>query len=108
MSFFLGLLSSGIVLGSIYALVAFGFVMIFKCSQVFNISQGGLVLIGGYVGWWLLVPLHLPVWLSFMIAIVIAGFVGILIERLALRPLIGQPLVSQTMVTTAVLSKLVF
>jgi len=102
-SFFLQLLVSGLALGFIYAVITMGFVLIYKCSRVFNIAHGGLVLIGGYLGWSTLVQLHFPLWLTFLVAIAIAAIIGYVIERFTLRPLIGQPLLAQIMVTIALL-----
>jgi branched-chain amino acid transport system permease protein len=101
MTFFLQLLVTGFSLGMIYALIAIGFVIILKCSEAFNIAQGHFVMIGGYLGFTLLVPLGLPVWAAFTLAIIIAIIMGLLIERLTLRPLIGQPVLAVVMMTIA-------
>jgi branched-chain amino acid transport system permease protein len=104
MNFFLQLVVTGISLGMIYALVALGFVIILKCSNAFNIAQGQIVMLGGYLGYTLLVTLHLPVWLSIIAAIAIAIIMGLIIERLALRPLVGQPVLAVVMMTVALAS----
>jgi branched-chain amino acid transport system permease protein len=101
MSFFLQLVISGFALGMVYALVALGFVLILKCSNVFNIAQGHFVMIGGYIGYTFLVTFSLPVWASLLLSIVVAILMGLLIERLALRPLVGQPLLAAVMMTLA-------
>ena len=101
MTFFLQLVLTGFALGMIYALIAIGFVIILKCSEVFNIAQGHFVLIGGYLGYTFLVPLGLPIWAALGMAIVTAIFMGLAIERLALRPLVGQPVLAVVMVTIA-------
>jgi branched-chain amino acid transport system permease protein len=85
----------------IYALVAIGFVIILKCSDAFNIAQGHFVLIGGYLGYTFLVMFGLPIWASLLLAIGVAILMGIVIERLAVRPLIGQPEVAVVMMTIA-------
>ena len=85
----------------VYALIAIGFVIILKCSEVFNIAQGHFVLIGGYLGWTFLVPLNLPAWAALLAAIAVAIVMGLLIERLMLRPLIGQPVLAVVMMTIA-------
>jgi branched-chain amino acid transport system permease protein len=85
----------------IYALVAIGFVIILKCSEVFNIAQGHFVLIGGYLGYTFLVPLGLPIWAALGMAIVTAIIMGLAIERLTLRPLLGEPVLAVVMVTIA-------
>ena len=94
MTFFLQLVVTGFSLGMVYALVAIGFVIILKCSEAFNIAQGHIVLIGGYLGYTFLVPLGLPVWASLLLAIGVAIIMGLLIERLTLRPLVGQPVLA--------------
>jgi branched-chain amino acid transport system permease protein len=85
----------------IYALIAIGFVIILKCSEVFNIAQGHFVLIGGYLGYTFLVTLSLPIWAALGLAIATAVVMGLLIERLTLRPLVGQPILATIMVTIA-------
>jgi branched-chain amino acid transport system permease protein len=101
MIFFLQLVVTGFALGMVYALVAIGFVIILKCSEVFNIAQGHFVMIGGYLGYTFLVMFGLPVWASLLLAIVVAIILGLLIERLTLRPLVGQPVLAVVMMTIA-------
>ena len=101
MTFFLQLVLTGFALGMIYALIAIGFVIILKCSEVFNIAQGHFVLIGGYLGYTFLVPLGLPIWAALGMAIATAIIMGLAIERFALRPLLGEPVLAVVMVTIA-------
>jgi branched-chain amino acid transport system permease protein len=101
MTFFLQLVLTGFALGMIYALIAIGFVIILKCSEVFNIAQGHFVLIGGYLGYTFLVPLGLPIWAALGMAIATAIIMGLAIERLILRPLLGEPVLAVVMVTIA-------
>jgi branched-chain amino acid transport system permease protein len=101
MTFFLQLVVSGFALGMVYALIAIGFVIILKCSKAFNIAQGHFVMIGGYLGFTFLVTFHLPVWASLLAAIAVAIVMGLLIERLTLRPLVGQPVLAVIMMTIA-------
>ena len=101
MTFFLQLVIAGISLGMIYALIALGFVIILKCSAAFNIAQGHFVMLGGYLGFTFLVTYHWPIWLSIILAIAIAVVMGLIIERLALRPLLGQPVLAVVMMTVA-------
>jgi branched-chain amino acid transport system permease protein len=101
MTYFLQLVVTGFSLGMVYALVAIGFVIILKCSEAFNIAQGHFVLIGGYLGYTFLVPLGLPIWASLLLAIAVAIIMGLLIERLTLRPLVGQPVLAVIMMTIA-------
>jgi branched-chain amino acid transport system permease protein len=106
MNFFLQLVVTGFALGMIYALIAIGFVIILKCSEAFNIAQGHFVMIGGYLGYSFLVFFHLPIWISLLLAIVTAVIMGLLIERLTLRPLVGQPVLAVVMMTIALASVL--
>jgi branched-chain amino acid transport system permease protein len=101
MSFFLQLVITGFALGMVYALIAIGFVIILKCSDAFNIAQGHFVMIGGYLGFTFLVTFGLPLWASLAAAIAVAIVMGLLIERLTLRPLIGQPVLAVVMMTIA-------
>ena len=101
MTFFLQLIITGFSLGMVYALIAIGFVIILKCSKAFNIAQGQFVMIGGYLGYTFLVTLHLPVWAAILAAIMGAIIMGLLVERLALRPLVGQSVLAIIMMTIA-------
>jgi branched-chain amino acid transport system permease protein len=106
MNFFLQLVVTGFALGMVYALIAIGFVIILKCSEAFNIAQGHFVMIGGYLGYTFLVFFHLPIGISLLLAIVTAVIMGLLIERLTLRPLVGQPVLAVVMMTIALASVL--
>jgi len=101
MSFFLQLVVTGFALGMVYALIAIGFVIILKCSDAFNIAQGHFVMIGGYLGFTFLVTFGLPIWASLLLAVLVAIVMGLSIERLALRPLVGQPVLAVIMMTIA-------
>ena len=101
MTFLLQLVVTGFSLGMVYALVAIGFVIIIKCSNAFNIAQGHFVLIGGYLGYTFLVPFGLPIWASLLLAIGVAIVLGLLIERLTLRPLVGHSELAIIMMTIA-------
>jgi branched-chain amino acid transport system permease protein len=101
MTFLLQLVITGFALGMVYALIAIGFVIILKCSEAFNIAQGHFVMIGGYLGYTFLVTFGLPIWASLLLAIVTAIIMGLVIERLALRPLVGQPVLAVVMMTIA-------
>jgi branched-chain amino acid transport system permease protein len=96
---FLQLVISGLLVGSVYAIVALGFVLIYKASGVLNFAQGEFLLFSSFFLWTMLVPLHLPIVLSFFLTTVFAIFLGLVVERLSLRPLIGQPIISLLMVT---------
>ena len=99
MQYFIQLIVTGLVLGSVYAMVALGFVLIYKSSSVINFAQGELVLIGAYMALWLTVSLHIPFLISFILTLIFAVLLGFAIERLFLRPMIGEPILSVIMLT---------
>jgi len=90
---------TGITTGMIYALIALGFALIWKSSGVANLALGQLVLISSWFTYGMLVQLRLPLPAGMLLTIAFAVLLGWLIERLALRPLIGQPILSLIAVT---------
>ncbi len=96
------LIVSGLVLGGIYALIALGYVIIYKATSVVNFAQGEAVMIGAYIGLTVYSVLQWPVPLVFAITIVIAGALGIVIERVAYRGLLTAPVISLIIATLAV------
>jgi branched-chain amino acid transport system permease protein len=99
MDFFLQLLVNGISLGLLYALSALGFVMIFKSSSVLNLAHGELLAIGAFVFLVFTAWAHLPVIIAFALTLIGTFFFGFLVERLFLRPLIGEKLIEVIMMT---------
>jgi len=97
--FLLQLVLNGVVTGSIYSLVALGFVVIYKSTGVLNFAQGEFMMLGAYVCLALAVEYHLPFAAAFGVTIVFMAVLGILTERLVLRPMIGEPIISLIMVT---------
>ncbi len=90
---------TGLTTGMIYALIALGFALIWKSSGVANLALGQLVLISSWFTYGMLVQLKMPFLIGMLLTIVFAILLGWLIERLALRPLIGQPILSLIAVT---------
>ncbi len=95
MQFFL----SGLSMGSIYALVALGFVLIYKSTSILNLAQGEFLMVGAYICLSLTLDYGLNFFTSFMITMVFSVLLGLLVERMVLRPLIGEPIISVIMVT---------
>ena len=94
---------AGLANGMIYALIAIGFIIIYKATDVINFAQGPLLLLGAYLGYTFL-SLKIPVWLGIGLALGVAALVGVAIARFALRPLIGEPVISMIMATVALSS----
>jgi branched-chain amino acid transport system permease protein len=99
MTQFIQLTVYGLADGAILALAALGFVLIFKASGVVNFAQGAFLLVGAYAFYSAFVLLHLPVVLAVVVGVVVAALLGVAIERLALRRLIGEDPIAVIMVT---------
>jgi branched-chain amino acid transport system permease protein len=79
--------------------MALGLVLIFKSSYIFNFAQGQLLLMGALITWWFSIELGLPLWVSIALAIILSALLGLAIERITLRPMTGQPLLSIILMT---------
>jgi branched-chain amino acid transport system permease protein len=90
---------TGLLAGGPIALMALGLVLIFKSSYIFNFAQGQLLLMGALITWWFSVELGLPLWVSIGLALLLSAILGLGIERLTLRPMTGQPLLSIILMT---------
>lgn len=97
---------TGLTNGAVYALVALGFVLIYKSSDVINFAQGEFLLIGAYVGYMMIGQLGLAWPLGVLLTLLVAVAAGVIVERLVLRPLIGEPIISVIMVTIGLASLL--
>lgn len=104
MSYFLQLVVSGIVVGSIYALSALGFVLIYKSSRVLNIAHGQMIAAGAFITYALGVWVGLPIALAFFLSMIAMFFIAMSVERIFLRRLIGEPIISVIMVTIGLMS----
>jgi branched-chain amino acid transport system permease protein len=82
---------SGLALGAVYALIALGFVVIYRASQVFNFAQGELLSFGAFTMVSLMAVDGMPWFVALFAAMALTGLLGATIERVALRPLIGRP-----------------
>lgn len=97
--FLLSGLINGIAVGSIYALIALGFALLYKSTKILNLAHGELVLLGGYVAIALTHVVPFPLAIVFTLGV--AALLGFAIERVVMRPLFGQPLLSIIIVTLA-------
>ncbi len=98
---FVQLLISGISVGFIYGLIAVGFVLIYKSSQIFNFAQGEMVMFGAFLVWAFLSWGIAPV-LAILLVLGIVGLAGFGLERFPLRPMIGQPILATIMITMGI------
>jgi len=90
---------TGIIVGSLYSLVALGIVIIYKSTHVFNFAHGEILMLGSFVAWTSLVHFGIPLWMTVPLVIAFAVLLGMAIEYLVMRPMVGQPILSMIIVT---------
>ena len=90
---------SGIAVGCVYGLIALGFVLIYKATETVNFAQGDLMMVGGFVALTFSVILGFPYWLGIVLAVVCMSAFGMLVEKMVISPILGQPAFSIVMVT---------
>jgi len=90
---------SGLATGCIYALVALGFVLIFKATDVVNFAQGEFIMASGFMSYTLLIWCGLPYWLVLLITIPLSGLMGVILERIVVRPIMDAPIFSIVIAT---------
>jgi branched-chain amino acid transport system permease protein len=88
---FIALTASGVAYGAVLAVVALGFLVLYKATGVVNFAHGDLITLSAYLGVWAISTLGLPTVAGYLLAIVLMGLVGVLIERVAYAPLRNRP-----------------
>jgi len=106
MTFFLQMLITGIVVGSIYGLVALGFVLIYRASDALNLANGEFVIIGAYICLTLMTAYKIPFVIALFITLIVSLIMGLVVERLVIRPLQNAPVISLIMATIGLSSLL--
>src|SRR3954471_13413512 len=99
---FLQLTLAGVAQGCVYALVALGFVLIYKATETVNFAQGDLMMLGAFFGLTASTVLGWPYWATILFAIVVMAAVGMLIERIVIRPVLGYPTFTVVMITIGI------
>jgi branched-chain amino acid transport system permease protein len=99
MSFFFEVLIGGLLSGIMYALVAIGFVLIYKASGVFNFAQGAMVFFAALTCVGMVDKFGVPMWLAILLTMVVMVVLGLAIEKVVLRPLVNQPEITLFMAT---------
>jgi len=99
---FLQLLISGVAQGCIYGLIALGFVLIYKATETVSFVQGDLMMLGAFVGLAMMTVLDFPFWITVISVILGMGLAGIALERMVIRPILGQPAFSIVMLTIGI------
>ena len=98
----LQIIISGIAQGCIYGLIALGFVLIYKATETVNFAQGELMMLGAFCGLALMSFAGFPFWLAVLSAIAAMALFGIALERVVIRPILGQPAFSVVMLTIGI------
>jgi len=102
MDYFLALVVNGIIVGSIYSLVALGLVLIYKATEVVNFAQGELLMIGAYICLEIIVKTGMPFIPAFLMSLGFMAIMALLIERVVLRKMLKAPVMSVIMVTIGI------
>ncbi|MCF8082328.1 MAG: branched-chain amino acid ABC transporter permease [Deltaproteobacteria bacterium] len=99
MEILLQVIVTGLATGGLYGLIALGFVLIYKATSVLNLAMGEFMTLGAFVCFTVLTQIKAPFYLALILTLVAAILLGFIVERLILRPLIGEPIISAIMVT---------
>ena len=84
---FLSNLINGVSLGSIYAVIALGYTMVYGIAKMLNFAHGDVIMVGGYVVFLSMTNINLNPWLAIVLAIIVCTLLGIIIEKIAYKPL---------------------
>ncbi|HRQ57742.1 MAG TPA: branched-chain amino acid ABC transporter permease [Azoarcus taiwanensis] len=98
---------AGLGAGGLYALTALAFVLIYKATRVVNLAIGEMLMIGAYLCFGLATAMNLPMWLAIVVAVIASGMAGAVLERVAIRPMLGESPIAVFMVTVGLASILV-
>ncbi|MBK9133971.1 MAG: branched-chain amino acid ABC transporter permease [Betaproteobacteria bacterium] len=98
----LQLLISGVAQGCIYGLIALGFVLIYKATETVSFAQGELMMLGAFLALGLLAAVGMPFWISVPSTMLAMGLFGLVLERVVIRPILGQPAFSIVMLTIGI------
>ncbi|MGZ8260033.1 MAG: branched-chain amino acid ABC transporter permease [Caldimonas sp.] len=93
---------SGVAQGCIYGLIALGLVLIYKTTETVSFAQGELMMLGAFAGFALMTLLGWPFWLAMLATIGVMALFGIGLERIVIRPILGQPAFSLVMLTIGI------
>jgi branched-chain amino acid transport system permease protein len=99
---FLQLVISGISQGCIYGLIALGFVLIYKATETVSFAQGEMMMLGAFAGLALMTALNFPFWITIPAVMLAMAAFGVLLERIVIRPILGQPAFSIVMLTIGI------
>lgn len=95
---------SGLAVGGVYGLIALGFVLIYKATSILNLATGQFMTLGAFVCLTTMTAANAPFYVALPVTLAFAALLGIVVERVVLRPLIGEPIISVIMVTIGLAS----
>lgn len=98
----LNCLINGILIGGIYALVGMSLVLIYKATSIFNFAMGQMAIFSAFITYSVMLFLKWPAWICVIVGVLAGGLLGLVVERIGLRRLIGQPLVAALISTLAI------
>jgi branched-chain amino acid transport system permease protein len=98
----LQLLLSGIAQGCIYGLIALGFVLIYKATETVSFAQGELMMLGAFCALAAMTMFGLPFWMAALLAVLVMALLGVLLEQVVIRPVLGQPQFAIVMLTIGI------
>src|ERR1700722_2340830 len=96
------LLAGGLALGAIYALVALGFVFVYRATSMINFAQGDMTTAGAFMAYWAVADLHLPILIGWLVAVVVLAVIGAIMYSALCRPLANRSLISVAIGTLGV------
>ncbi|MBS7546205.1 ABC transporter permease [Ancylobacter oerskovii] len=102
MELFLSQILNGLAIGQVYALIALGFSLVFGVANIINFAQGALFMLGAFIAYSAIAWFELPLVAAAAVSVVIVAILGLLLERIALRPLIGAPYIAPFLSTLAI------
>jgi len=97
---------SGLAAGGVYGLIALGFVLIYKATSILNLATGEFMTLGAFVCLSVMTQVSAPFYVALFVTVIFASLLGLIIERVILRPLIGEPIIAVIMVTIGLASML--
>jgi len=106
MDYFLQLVISGLAVGMIYSFIGMGFAMIYRATGVVNFAQGEMMMLVAYIAFTLSGTLKMGFWPMLLCTIILAMLIGLVLEVLLIRPMLGQPVFSIVMVTIGLVGDL--
>ena len=99
LNYILQLIVSGLAVGSVYAVIGTGFVVIYKATKILNFAHGEILMVAAYFCVLLIDALHLHFLLAFFLTLVFCAVLGLIVERFIMRPMIGEPIFAVVMIT---------